>query len=114
MKLVIKTPINPTENEQRVIKAMSDAFPGCAFESRDGELICRTENMAVLSVLKQKIEEKRIKNTVQYLVLNNQKLELNKQTLMLGKFHFVEEPYPLGNVTIEPEPAQELLRHLIT
>jgi predicted RNA binding protein with dsRBD fold (UPF0201 family) len=117
MKLSISTPLNPTENKKKIIEKMHEAFPGCKFSVTKDKISCETEDASVLEKLKQKIEEKRIIHTVQYLILKNQmqnrtKIELNKQTLMLGKFHFVEEDYPLGNIIIETDSSAELLKFL--
>jgi len=117
MKLKICTTINPTENKKKITERMQEAFPGCKFEILKNEIRCETDNPAVLEKIKQKVEEKRIKHTIQYLIIKNQtpagtKIELNKQTLMLGKINFVEENYPLGNVVIESDNPTEFLKVL--
>lgn len=117
--ITIYTQINPTENEEKIIKKLKEAFPGCDFKIFGNKIECKTENIAVLEKLKQKIDEKKVKNTVSYLIAKNQtgnssKIELNKQTLMIGKFYFVEENYPLGNVVIETDNAKELNDYLTT
>ena len=117
MELKIYTSINPTENKKKIIEKMQEAFPSCNFEISEKKVECKTSDISVLDKIRQKIEEKRIKHTIQYLIIKNQtqtgtKVELNKQTLMLGKVNFVEENYPLGNVVIESDKPTEFLKAL--
>ena len=117
MELKIYTSINPTENRKKVIEKMQEAFPGCNFDVSENKIECKTSDTGVLEKVRQKVEEKRIKHTVQYLIVKNQtqsgtRVELNKQTLMLGKINFVEESYPLGNVIIESDKPTEFLKAL--
>jgi predicted RNA binding protein with dsRBD fold (UPF0201 family) len=117
MELRVYTSINPTENKKKITEKMQETFPGCKFNITGKIIECKTSDTAVLEKLKQKIEEKRIKHTIQYLIVKNQtqsgtKVELNKQTFMLGKINFVEEQYPLGNVVIESDKPTEFLKVL--
>lgn len=117
MELKIYTSINPTENKKKITEKMQETFPGCKFNVTEKKIECNTSDTNVLGKIIQKIEEKRIKHTIQYLIVKNQtqsgtKVELNKQTLMLGKINFVEENYPLGNVIIESDRPTEFLKVL--
>lgn len=98
---------------------MEKTFPGCIFSISKDKIECTTNDQNVLRILKEKIDEKRIRHTIHYLIVKNQtssgtKIELNKQTLVLGKINFVEENYPLGNVVIETDTPQELLTYFTT
>jgi len=116
MEIKISSKIFPTENKMKLVGVMKTTFPGCIFSISKDKIECITKDQNVLSVLKETIDKKRIRHTVHYLIVKNQtssgtKLELNKQTLVLGKINFVEESYPLGNVVIETDIPQELLTY---
>lgn len=111
MNIKISTPVYQTESEKKILDALKQVF--CIdFKRKKDELCAETTNLEVLAIVKQKIADARIKNTVMYLLEKNRegsdsKLELNKQTLMKGKIHFVEEKYPLGNVTIHFDDVEK-------
>ena len=105
MKITIKTPFFPTESKEKIINALEKIFQ-IDFKINNREVYAETEKIESLALIKQKIADARIKNTVLYLLEKNRDgknstLELNKQTFLKGKIHFFEEKYPLGNVTIQ-------------
>ena len=111
MNIKIYTPVFSTESEEKLISALKKVFQ-IEFKRKKDMLVAETKNKDALAVVKQKIADARIKNTVMYLLEKNRdgkntRLELNKQTLMKGKVHFVEEKYPLGNVVIELDNIEE-------
>ncbi len=116
MKIKISTPIYPTENEEKIISSLEKIFP-IKFKKKKKEIYGESKNIEILSDVKQKIQDARIKNTIFYLIEKNKtnnssKLELNKQTLVIGKIHFVEEEYPLGNITIEFDDVEKVANYL--
>ena len=112
MKIKISAQIAPTENSEKILQAIQKKFPNAVFKTLKSQIFCETTNKEVLSEIKRIVEEKRIANTVRYLVLEHHKIEINKQALMVGRINFVEETYPLGNVIIEAENEKELLDYL--
>ncbi|MCD6575987.1 MAG: hypothetical protein J7K73_02400 [Nanoarchaeota archaeon] len=116
MKIKISTPVYPTEDEDKIVSALEKFFP-IKFKKRKDTIIGEATDIEVLKELKQKIQDTRIKNTVLYLIEKNKdknesRIELNKQTLVIGKIHFVEEDYALGNVTIEFDNVEKVAEYL--
>ena len=116
MKIKISTPIYPTEDEAKIVSSLEKIFP-IKFKKKKNGIVGETQDVDVLKELKQKILDSRVLNTVLYLIEsnktnNNSKIMLNKQTLMVGKIHFVEEDYALGNVTIEFDDPQKIVDYL--
>ena len=116
MKIKISTPIFPTEDEEKIISSLEKIFP-IKFKKKKNEIVGETQDIDVLKEIKQKILDSRVLNTVLYLIESNKtnnhsKIMLNKQTLIVGKIHFVEEDYALGNVTIEFDDVQKVVDYL--
>jgi predicted RNA binding protein with dsRBD fold (UPF0201 family) len=108
MKVKISTPVFPTEDESRIMKALEKYFPEIKFKATKKEIFGETDKLSSLNLLRDKIMERQIKNTVRYLMLQyktdtGSKLMLNKQAFIIGKINFVEENYSLGNVIIDIE-----------
>jgi predicted RNA binding protein with dsRBD fold (UPF0201 family) len=110
--ITISTPVFATENPEKILKVLEAKFPGCKFQKSKNQISGTCQNISCLSEIKRKVEDGRIANTVRYLVLEHNKIELNKQALIKGRINFVEENYPLGNVVIEFENEKEILNYL--
>jgi predicted RNA binding protein with dsRBD fold (UPF0201 family) len=105
MKIKIETPVFPTEDGTKIKHALESVFPGVVFKLNKDLISGESENISSLEYVKTRIEEKKIKNTVSYLLTQysfdgGTSFELNKQAAMLGKVNFVEEKYPLGNIKV--------------
>jgi len=105
MNIKISTTVFPTESEEKLLNALQKVFQ-IDFTIKNNQILAETKNIDSLLLVRQKIADARIKTTVLYLLEKNKdgknsKLELNKQTLVKGKIHFVEEKQPLGNIVIE-------------
>ena len=116
MKIKISTPLYPTEDGDKIISSLEKIFP-VKFKKKKGEIYSEFTDINLLENLKRKVEDGRIKTTVLYLLEKNKsgnssKLELNKQTLIVGKIHFVEEDYALGNVIIEFDDVNKAAEYL--
>ncbi len=116
MKIKISTPFFPTEDAEKIVSALEKIFQS-KFKKTKSKIYTESQDLEILSNLKKKIADARIKNTVMYLIEKNKinnssKFQLNKQTLMIGKIHFVEEEYPLGSVTVEFDNIQKLADYL--
>lgn len=106
MKILISTPVYPTEDPKKISDALSKIFEKVSFKTSKTEISGESEDKGCLGYLKEKILAKRIKNTVRYLLLEYKDAEgvgfmLNKQTALQGKLNFVEEEYPLGNINVK-------------
>ena len=118
MKIKISTPIFPTEDSEKIKNSLENIF-GISFKIKKDVISSESKNPEVLSTMKEKIQNARIKNTVLFLIEQNKtentsKLKLNKQSAMAGKIHFVEEDYPLGNITIEFDDSTEIENYIST
>jgi len=116
MKIKIETPVFSTEDENKILNSLENFF-NIKFRKKGNKLVGETQNIEVLSFLKQKIDDAKIKNTILYLidkskVGSNSKIKLNKQTFMIGKIHFIEEDYPLGDITIEFDDVEKVVKYL--
>ena len=110
--ITISTPVFATENKKKLMDAIQKMFPEAEFKETKTKIEAQGE-LELLSQIKLKIEEKRIKNTVRYLLAEHGCLKLNKQALVAGKLNFVEEEYTLGNVEIKTENPGEMMEYLV-
>ena len=118
MKITITTPLYPTEDAEKVLSGMQKIFPNAKFKTLKSKITTQTSKFEVLNEIKHTVEFKRIGNTMRYLIAknannNNAFFELNKQTAVIGKIHFIEEKQILGSVKIEYEgKVEELSQYL--
>ncbi|MDD5182111.1 MAG: RNA-binding domain-containing protein [Candidatus Nanoarchaeia archaeon] len=108
MKITVTTQLNATENAEKIKTALEKVFPKISFKISKTSISGSSDDVVNLGYIKEKVMEKRIKNTARYLILQYKtdagaRIMLNKQTLLLGKINFVEEEYPLGNVVVDIE-----------
>jgi predicted RNA binding protein with dsRBD fold (UPF0201 family) len=108
MKITVTTQLNATENAEKLKTALENVFPKISFKVSKTSVSGSSEDVVNLRYIKEKVMEKRIKNTARYLILQYRteagaRIMLNKQTLLLGKINFVEEQYPMGNVVVDIE-----------
>ena len=116
MEITISTPLFSTEDSQKIVASLEVFFP-MKFRKTKSRIYGTSKSIEILSNLRKKIADARIKNTVMYLIEKNRKgnsskFQLNKQTLIIGKIHFVEEEYPLGDVTVEFDDIQKVVEYL--
>jgi len=108
MKITVTTQLNATENAEKIKTALEKVFPKISFKVSKTSISGSSEDVINLNYIKEKVIEKRIKNTARYLILQYRtdvgaRIMLNKQTLLFGKINFVEEEYPMGNVVVDIE-----------
>ena len=108
MKITVTTPVNATEDGNKIKTALEKVFPKIKFKMTKKEISGSSDDTENLDYMKEKILAKQIKSTVRYLILEystdkGTRIMLNKQTMMLGKINFVEEQYPLGNIIVDIE-----------
>lgn len=108
MKITVTTQLNATENAEKIKTALEKVFPKISFKVSKTSISGSSDDIVNLSYIKEKVIEKRIKNTARYLILQYRtdagaRIMLNKQTLLFGKINFVEEQYPMGNVVVDIE-----------
>lgn len=118
MKIKISTPLYSTENSEKIKDVLEEIFP-IKFQIKKDKIIGNSKDIKVLSKIREKIQKERIKNTALFLIENNKKdneskFELNKQTAMIGKVHFVEEEYALGNIVVEFDDSEKVEEYFST
>ncbi|HDQ59826.1 MAG TPA: hypothetical protein ENN30_01385 [Candidatus Woesearchaeota archaeon] len=106
MKIIISTPLFPTEDSAKILNGMRQIFPAAKFKTTKNRISAQSSDLTVLQKIKSSVGKKRIGNTMRYLIAKNIKedqayFELNKQTAVIGKIHFTEEEQILGTVKIE-------------
>jgi len=63
--------INPSEDPEKVKLAVNNIFPDMELEVTDTQIVGNTNNFSVLSQISKSIHEKKIKNTYQRILKNN-------------------------------------------
>ncbi|RZN49503.1 hypothetical protein EF808_02070 [archaeon] len=104
MNIEVMTRIYPTEDEGKIVDALSSLFPDIEFE-REGPLIRgKSTEITDLSTLRDKIDRQEIRDTARTVVRRCRRgqavtLHLNKQVATAGRVNFSEES-PLGPITL--------------
>ncbi len=104
----VKAPVFETESEEKVIRALQNLFPGLKFR-REGRFIVGTAGESGALVLKEKIWNQYILDTVREELLKNYNpesketvLHLSKQAAFAGKVAIVDDPQEeeLGTIMV--------------
>ncbi|MGD1060509.1 MAG: RNA-binding domain-containing protein [Methanomassiliicoccales archaeon] len=103
----------PTEDPEKVRRALLNVFPDALVEQYEGGLMARSGS---LSRFKELIRNQRILDSTRSVLLrastgSETRFQLNKQVAYVGKISFAEGPMPLGSieVSIEDEDLQGLV-----
>lgn len=114
-RVVVKTICKPTENVDKVMKAMLNIFPDLQIEQGDEELVGTTES---LENMKELLEKQKIRSAARKVFRssvegNRLTLRLNKQVAFMGKVNFAEKS-PLGDieVIVEDDNMEDLIDRL--
>ncbi len=119
-KLEVKAPLNPTEDEEKVVKSILSIFK-VKVNVMQGEAIGCSENISSLEKLKRMIRQKRIRFTARAIMKSGIKgniveFYLHKQAAYAGKVSFsnVEGESPLGpiKVIIKTDDPDKLIEWL--
>lgn len=110
MKCEIKaeTPINPTEDVDKIIKTLANVFDYDQLEIND-DYICITGGKDSLLKLKEAMEKRKIRNTARKLMVKGAYdgvvfFKLNKQAAFSGVVNFAEDDLsPLGDIKVKIE-----------
>lgn len=123
MRLSVKvtSPVNPTENSEKVLKAVLNIFPKASVEKGSNTVSATVDSLEGLAKLRMVIRSRRIRNTARMLLSKNVSgntttFYLNKQAAYVGKLSFFEagEIMALGpiEVRIESDNVEETIRWL--
>jgi predicted RNA binding protein with dsRBD fold (UPF0201 family) len=108
VELKIEAAVNPSENSEKIISAISNIFNGCSAELKYGSLIVarctgagylttiydQSRARAAMGVLRRMLTDNRISNTTRFL--------LNKQAAVAGIVVVIEDESesPLGPIRV--------------
>ncbi|MEM0085222.1 MAG: RNA-binding domain-containing protein [Candidatus Methanomethylicia archaeon] len=112
MKIIIKSEVKPTEDEEKVRKAILNIINSETIklieENGVKTLIAEGDNIEVLSKLRETLRRRRILTTAKAILKrsimeNKIAFYLNKQAAYMGQVSFCEKDgeSPLGPITIE-------------
>lgn len=108
LQIVIKTPINPTEDKKKVAQCLQNVLDRPVIQEEDNNLVVRSEHQKILSTIRAKLGQQRIGDTARMIFLKNSspsafEFYLNKQAAFAGRVNFVtnldQEDY-LGPITV--------------
>ncbi|HPX78649.1 MAG TPA: RNA-binding domain-containing protein [Methanobacterium sp.] len=102
-----QTPINPTEDTDKVMKTLSNMFDYDEVVMA-GDYISVNGGMDSLLKLKDALEVRRIRNTARKMLINGSYdgviyFKLNKQAAFSGTVNFTEGDSPLGEIRVKIE-----------
>jgi len=100
----VETPIHPTENPEKVMRALRNLFPDLRIESTEHRIRGTTEN---LDRLRELIRNQRIRDTARRQLVagrreNRTTVSLSKQAAFVGVVNFAASS-PLGDIAVEIE-----------
>ena len=101
----ITCPVFPSEDPERVKKAVLNIFPDVTLEESGKELTAETQSMEHFS---EQIRKQRILDTTRSVMMKGRRGErtvfnMNKQAAYAGKISFVEERTILGTIKVTIE-----------
>jgi predicted RNA binding protein with dsRBD fold (UPF0201 family) len=103
--VVARVRVFPTEEPERVRRALLNVFPDALVEDYEGGLIARS---ASLTRFKELIRNQRILDSTRSMLLRSAsasetRFQLNKQVAFVGKISFVDGPIALGTIEVSIE-----------
>ena len=105
MNITVETICKPTEDKDKVEKAMLNIFSDLRIDSKGNRM---TGASSSLERFKEILRESRIRDTASRILLrgregNKTVFRINKQVAFVGKICFAEEKHPLGDITVTIE-----------
>ncbi len=111
--VTVKTPCLPTEDVEKVRKAILNIFPESMVEVLDGAILAKTGSLVRF---KELVRSYRIIDATRRILLRGKQgtstcFMINKQVAFIGKISYVEERLPLGSieVSIEDDDLDKLI-----
>jgi predicted RNA binding protein with dsRBD fold (UPF0201 family) len=121
MKLRVEAEIKPTEDSEKVLKALRNLFPSLNFSQSGRILAGESDDLSSLQTMKELLRKQAIRDAARAHLLSRifeNKLEfmLNKQAAFCGRVNFTDGESPLGpiKVCIETENPKEIVQYLTT
>lgn len=107
LEISIQTPINPTEESSKVVKAIENIFPNHQYIIKDNKVILLSNTLEVLKKIKEQIRSRYTLGVLKKVLFNNYEHDitwilLNKQAAFSGIVAIVEndDESPLGSIKI--------------
>jgi len=105
MNITVETVCKPTEDKDKVKKAVLNLFPDLKIDYKGNRMRGTSSS---LDRFKEILMESRIRDTARRILLRGKKgnktvFKLNKQVAFVGKVCFAEEKHPLGDITVTIE-----------
>jgi len=115
--LKVKTRVYPTENGEKVKRAVKNIFD-IELKKKDDYITGESGKIESLDILREKLKNQAIRDSARSIFLKNMdekklKFSLNKETAFVGLVNFLEES-KLGviEVEIESEDILEIIDHV--
>jgi predicted RNA binding protein with dsRBD fold (UPF0201 family) len=121
IQITIKTPIYPTEDEEKVRACILNLIADTPVEVEGDYLVARSTKMHDLYPIQNRLRQQRIRDSARKLLRrrlmpNSLEFHLNKQAAFTNRVHFVtnrDQEDPLGPITIEIQAAEEEINKVI-
>ncbi len=116
MNIIVETVCKPTEDKDKIRKAMLNIFPDLRINEKGNML---TGKCLSLDNFKEKLRNQQIRDSARKIFLRGKKenktvFRINKQVAFVDKICFAEENHPLGDitVTIEDEDIDRIIEEI--
>lgn len=102
MEVRLRARCYPTEDRERIVKAIKSIFPDARVEGED-PVTATSDSVENLGAL---LNQFRIRDAARAVMRrgiegNSTRFKLNKQVAAIGKISFSEEDHPLGDIDVE-------------
>jgi predicted RNA binding protein with dsRBD fold (UPF0201 family) len=119
LRLRVEVEVKPTEDPEKVLKAVRNLFPTLAISPSGGVLAGESEDASCLQTMKELLRKQAIRDAARSHLLgkvrgNRLEFMLNKQAAFCRKVNFTDGESPLGpiKVIVEAENLKEIIQHL--
>jgi predicted RNA binding protein with dsRBD fold (UPF0201 family) len=110
LQIIIKTPINPTEDKGKVARCLQNILDRPQIEEEEGYLVVQSSYQNILATIRAKLREERIIDSARKIILRNFRRDsdyvefyLNKQAAFANRINFITNPDQedyLGPITV--------------
>jgi len=119
VKLRVEAEVKPTEDPEKVLKALKNLFPSLVFSQSGRILAGESDDLSSLETVKELLRRQAIRDAARSHLMsrifeNRLEFMLNKQVAFCGKVNFTDGESPLGpiKVCIEADNPREIVQYL--
>lgn len=113
--ITITSIVNPTEDEEKVKKALLNLFPNADIITNDNTLEIH-DSLSILKTFKKKLKEQKIRATVRRILEDDEDLilNINKQTAYVNIINITDGNSILGDIilSIKTDKKEEFIEWL--